>query len=170
MFQPLSIVRAGFRSVIDDRARAWDSWPNTAKGEFRRKVRTLAGNYQLLQLAPWLLGKTNRLRFQLISHKLVRLVLPLFLVVLLLTSYALRTTQPYAAILMGQVLFYAFSIAGLIVDTPILRRVTGPATAVVLLNTAAVVALFMFLFRRQSLPGLWVKPSASSEKKAMRAA
>jgi cellulose synthase/poly-beta-1,6-N-acetylglucosamine synthase-like glycosyltransferase len=170
MYQPLSIVRGGFRSVIDDHARVWDIWPKDSSAEFQRKVRTLAGNYQLVQKTPWLLGNTNRLRFQLISHKLIRLVVPLFLVILLFASWGLRGTQPYAAILIAQVLFYGLALLGLVWDTRILRRIAAPASAFVLLNAAAVSALFMFLLRPTSLLGLWVKPEVPAEERAIRAA
>ena len=129
MYQPLSIVRAGFRSVVDDRARVWDIWPKTSSAELQRKVRTLAGNYQLVQKSPWLLGSTNRLRFQLISHKLVRLAVPFFLVALLLANIGLRASQPYATILLGQIVFYGLALLGLVWDPPILRRAAAPASA-----------------------------------------
>ena len=63
MLQPLSVIRQGYRSVIDSRARVYDVWPKSLQAEFNRKVRTLAGNFQLLQLAPWILSSENRLRF-----------------------------------------------------------------------------------------------------------
>jgi len=48
----MQVVRQGKRVVLDARARAWDQ-PNLGTGrEFSRKVRTLSGNYQLLQLRP----------------------------------------------------------------------------------------------------------------------
>jgi len=53
MFQPLSIIRQGFRSVIEPEACVYDEWPKKTQAEFHRKVRTLAGNFQLVQLAPW---------------------------------------------------------------------------------------------------------------------
>jgi poly-beta-1,6-N-acetyl-D-glucosamine synthase len=170
MYQPLSIVRRGFRSVIDDRARVWDTWPKTSGAEFRRKVRTLAGNYQLMQKAPWLLGRSNRLRFQLISHKLTRLAVPVFLLILLLSSFWLRATQPYSAIFLAQILLYGLAVLGLIWDTPVLRRIAGPASAFVLLNAAAVVALWVFAFRPTLLPGLWVKRDVRAEEHTVRAA
>jgi len=168
MYQPLSIVRQGFRSVIDDRARVWDVWPKTSRAEFRRKVRTLAGNYQLVTKANWLLGRANRLRFQLISHKLVRLSVPFLLLLLLATSYGLRATQPYAMLMLGQLLFYAVAALGLVLDLPVLRRITGPASAFLLLNAAAALALVMFLLRPNSLLGLWVKPEPATEAAALR--
>lgn len=170
MYQPLCIVRRGFRSVIDDRARVWDIWPKSSAAEFERKVRTLAGNYQLLQKAPWLLTATNRLRFQLISHKLTRLAVPFCLGLLLATSIAMRTDSLYSGILIAQIVFYLLALVGLIWDTPGLRRIAGPASAFVLLNAAAVFALFMFLFRPNSLLGLWVKSPSSEPEHNPRAA
>ena len=85
MFQPLSIIRQGYRSVVDPRAYVYDTWPKKVEGEFQRKVRTLAGNFQLIRLAPWTLGPENRVLFQFISHKLMRLVVP-YLMILTLVS------------------------------------------------------------------------------------
>jgi len=170
MFQPLSVTRRGFRSVIDDQARVWDVWPKTSRGEFRRKVRTLAGNFQLIQKAPWLLGKTNRLRFQLISHKLARLIVPIALLALILSAFLLRATQPYGLILLAQIAFYSLALIGLAWDIPILRRLTGPAAAFVLLNAGAVVAMYMFIVRRNSLLGLWVKRGTPAEQRTIQAA
>ena len=51
---PMEVVLKKSRVIFDSQARAWDS-PDLGEGrEFSRKVRTLSGNYQLLQLAPWL--------------------------------------------------------------------------------------------------------------------
>ncbi len=93
MFQPLSIVAKGYRSVLDRSAIVVDTWPAKAAGEFQRKVRTLAGNYQLMSLAPWVLGAKNRLWFQLVSHKLMRLVVPYLFVLLLVSATWLGVTQ-----------------------------------------------------------------------------
>lgn len=164
MYQPLSIVRGGYRSVIDDRARVWDIWPKSSRAEFQRKVRTLAGNYQLMQKAPWLLGRANRLRFQLLSHKLARLGVPFALLFMLFASFTLRGSQPYMTILLAQTLFYSTAVFGLIFDAPILRRIVAPASALVLLNAAAVMALFVVLFKPDSLLALWVKPEAPEER------
>ena len=55
VYIPLQVARNGGRVVFDFSAVAWDDFSPSPKQEFRRKVRTLAGNYQLLQLAPWVL-------------------------------------------------------------------------------------------------------------------
>ena len=83
---PMQIVRKGFRVIFDARARAWDSPDLGESREFSRKVRTLSGNYQLLQLAPWLLSSENAIRFEFVSHKLSRLAVPFALLALLIAS------------------------------------------------------------------------------------
>ena len=77
VYWPIMVVMGGMRVVHDSSARAFDQLPDNMIGEFRRKVRTLAGNYQLLSRAPaafvpW----KNRVWVQLISHKILRLVVP----------------------------------------------------------------------------------------------
>jgi len=66
MFEPLSIIRQGYRSVLDERAYVYDTWPMRIGEEFNRKVRTLAGNFQLFRLAPWTLTPQNPVLFQLV--------------------------------------------------------------------------------------------------------
>ncbi len=71
VFIPMEVARRGARVIFEPRALAWDSLPSKPKQEFRRKVRTLFGNYQLLRMAPWLLTTANPLRFEFVSHKAV---------------------------------------------------------------------------------------------------
>jgi cellulose synthase/poly-beta-1,6-N-acetylglucosamine synthase-like glycosyltransferase len=111
VFIPMNVARQRFRVLFDERARAWDTPDLGAQREFRRKVRTLTGNYQLLQLAPWLLGRENPLRFEFISHKLTRLVSPFALVAVLITA-AFLTGPFYRAAFWTQLGFYGLSLLG----------------------------------------------------------
>jgi poly-beta-1,6-N-acetyl-D-glucosamine synthase len=83
---PMSVLRGGHRVLFDPRARAWDVADMGRNREFARKVRTLNGNYQLVQLAPWLLTKANPARFEFVSHKLMRLISPFALAGMLVAS------------------------------------------------------------------------------------
>jgi glycosyltransferase involved in cell wall biosynthesis len=163
MLQPLSVIRQGYRSVVDLRARVYDTWPKSLRGEFHRKVRTLAGNFQLLQLAPWLLSRQNRLRFELISHKLMRLLVPLLLVILLTSSALLaRGSQLYMGALAGQIVFYVLAALGAGRGMPILTRIAAPASAFCVLNAAVVVGFYKFLFTRGPLWKIWTSGTAAS--------
>jgi poly-beta-1,6-N-acetyl-D-glucosamine synthase len=151
---PMQIVRKGSRVIFDARARAWDS-PDLGEGrEFSRKVRTLSGNYQLLQLAPWLLSSQNAIRFEFITHKLSRLAVPFALLALLIASIFLP--QPfYRAALGVQLAFYALSLAALAgVEIGPLSRIADPARTFVVLNSAAMVAFINFVTGRKAI---WVR-------------
>ncbi len=151
---PMQIVRQGFRVIFDSRAQAWDA-PYLGKGrEFSRKVRTLSGNYQLLQLAPWLLSSQNKIRFEFVSHKLSRLASPFALLALFIASLFLP--QPfYRAALGAQLAFYALSLAALAgVKIGPLSRIADPARTFVILNSAAMVAFINFVTGRKAV---WVR-------------
>ncbi len=79
MWLPLQIVLAGYRVLYRPEVQVFDREAPVA-GEVARKARTLAGNFQLLEKMPDLLNpRRNRLFFQLVSHKLMRLGCPLAL-------------------------------------------------------------------------------------------
>jgi len=160
VYLPLQVVRAGYRAVFDPRARAWDSLPESNRDEFRRRVRTLAGNYQLLQLAPWLLHKENRIRFQLISHKLLRLFVPFFLAGLFLSSWWLAEDLFYWIMALLQSSFYLSAALGLVSPSKPLGRLLAAPAAFGLLNAAAVMGFVNFLFHRAALSRLWVSADA----------
>jgi cellulose synthase/poly-beta-1,6-N-acetylglucosamine synthase-like glycosyltransferase len=156
MLQPLSVIRQGYRSVLDLRARVYDIWPKSLRGEFRRKVRTLAGNFQLLQLAPWLLTRQNRLRFELISHKLLRLLVPVLLVTLLIASALLANHGSlYVGALSAQLAFYVLAGLGAVLGVPVITKIAAPASAFCMLNAAVVVGFYKFLFTRGPLWKIW---------------
>jgi cellulose synthase/poly-beta-1,6-N-acetylglucosamine synthase-like glycosyltransferase len=151
---PMQVVRKGSRVIFDSRARAWDSPDLGETREFARKVRTLSGNYQLLQLAPWLMSSQNPIRFEFVSHKLSRLAVPFALLALLIASMFLP--QPlYRAALAAQLAFYALSLAALAgVKIGPLSRIADPARTFVILNSAAMVAFVNFVTGRKAI---WVR-------------
>lgn len=163
VFIPMNVARQGFRVVFDGRARAWDVPDLGPKWEFRRKVRTLTGNYQLLQLAAWLLTRENPLRFQFVSHKLMRLLVPVALIALALAAWWLPGPF-YRMAFWVQIGFYA---AGLLALTgwklgP-LSRLCDAAYTFIALNAAAVIAFANFVTGNMKV---WTQPALSGEMKA----
>jgi len=108
---PMRVILAGYRVVFEGGARAFDRATSSAPDEFRRKCRTLAGNYQLLRFEPRLLVPwINPIWMQFVSHKMGRLLVPYALVVLLITSGALAATRwVYAVAFVCQLAFYALA-------------------------------------------------------------
>jgi poly-beta-1,6-N-acetyl-D-glucosamine synthase len=151
---PMEAVRKGARVIFDSRARAWDSPDLGGSREFSRKVRTLSGNYQLVQLAPWLLSSSNPIRFEFVSHKLSRLAVPFALVALLAASVFLPEPW-YRAALVAQVAFYALSVVAMVgLKIGPLSRVADAARTFVVLNSAALVAFVNFVTGRKAV---WVR-------------
>lgn len=156
MYQPLSILRKGYRSVLDRAAIVNDVWPGKVAGEFARKVRTLAGNFQLVSLAPWTLSLRNRVLFQLVSHKLLRLVVPYFFVLLLVSATWLGVESPAWRVVAGaQWLFWLAALAALRVRVPLVHKIAAAASALLVLNVAAVAGLYKFLFTAGPLWKIW---------------
>ncbi len=151
VYIPLQVVKQGKRVVFEPRARAWDS-PDLGGGlEFARKVRTLSGNYQLVQLMPWVLSTQNPVLFRFVSHKLLRLVAPFALAAMFIASLWLKAPL-YRVALILQLAFYGLGIvamARLLKRGPVARAADAAATFV-LLNTAAVVAFANFVSGRKA--------------------
>jgi len=154
VYIPMNVVRQQARVVFDERAHAWDA-PDLGPGrEFDRKVRTLTGNYQLVQLAPWLLTTENPVLFQFVSHKLLRLFAPFALVVALLSAFFLRGPV-YKLALAAQIVFYALGVLGMVpLKKGPLTRMTDAAFTFVMLNTAALLAFANFVTGRKAV---WVR-------------
>ncbi|HEX7023697.1 MAG TPA: glycosyltransferase, partial [Gemmatimonadales bacterium] len=88
VFQPVSAYFQGYRVILDGSAIAYD-FPNRVGDEFRRKVRTLAGLYQIVGSFPRLFDPRNDIAFHFLSHKFARLLLPFAFLLVAVTSFGL---------------------------------------------------------------------------------
>lgn len=111
---PMHVARAGSRIVFETAAIGWDRASRDTAAERLRKVRMLAGSYQLLALAPWLLHPLrNRLWFRFASHKLLRLAAPWLLCMLAAATAILAPSHPfYLACLYAGLASLAMALAG----------------------------------------------------------
>src|SRR5262249_11123251 len=110
---PLRVTRRRYRVLFEPTALAFDRAAATSAEELTRKVRTIAGTFQLFARERWLLDRwANRLWLQAVSHKGIRLLGPGLLAVAAGTSVVLVSRPFYAAALAVQTLFYTFALAG----------------------------------------------------------
>ncbi len=102
------------RVSFDPTAPAYDPQTTDPAKEKRRKLRTLAGNFQMLAHHPgWVLPWRTPLWWQLLSHKYSRIVAPV-LMVTMLASNAMLAEQPFYRLVFGAHLaFYALALMGL---------------------------------------------------------
>jgi biofilm PGA synthesis N-glycosyltransferase PgaC len=146
VYWPLAVVLQGWRVVHESRAVAHDQLPEDIRGEYQRKLRTLAGNFQLLSSLPSLLVPwKNPVWFQFISHKVLRLATPWLLLLAWGLAFALAGKTLYAGLSAMQTLGMAVGL--LAWHLPPLRRFRplGIIAAVFALNYAAWLAFWVWL-------------------------
>lgn len=150
----LNTVRMNFRAVSNPLAVGYMQAIDSSREEFSRKVRTVVRGMTAL-FENWRLADVFRFpkfSFMLLSHKVIRWLVPFFLGLALLSN-ALLFGQPfYAVILLLQVAFY--SLAGLTVflsderEIPLVLRI---CTFLVASNLAILAAWGKYLlgFRQE---------------------
>jgi poly-beta-1,6-N-acetyl-D-glucosamine synthase len=150
VYLPFVAAFQGYRIFFEDEAKAYD-YPTSLQSEFRRKVRTQAGVYQILTQFPGLLWPGNRRFIHFLSHKIGRLLLPFAMIAAAVSSFSLP--QPIQAIaVLGQGAFYS---AGLIdpwmPERSPLKRITAVIRAFLVLVAAALCAVAVFFMPAQKL-------------------
>lgn len=153
VWTPLHVVRAGHRLAFVDDAIAIETVTMGAGAEFRRKIRTLSGNWQLMARAPWLLVPWRNPVFGAwFSHKFLRLIAPWALALALLVSLmaVLSDVSPWLqALFWLQLVAYAGAAMALAAPTLARRVPLGTAAgSFLLLNLAAMMSLPIWLGTR----------------------
>ncbi len=155
MYTPLEVLRQGLRVRMAPGAVAREPAGTENGREFRRKLRTLAGNWQLIGYMPWLLSPVrNPVWFAWFSHKFARLLAPWALLTALVAS-GLAQGPLMQALFWLQVTGYGLAIAAVAAPGPISRiPVAGTAGSFLLLNLAALLSL-PALLRQRDAARLW---------------
>lgn len=148
---PARIMRRGLRVLFEPAAVAYDRASATSAVEFRRKVRTIAGTFQLFLHEPWMLNPLqNRIWSQTVSHKGFRLLSPLGLAGAFATNVALLDQRFFVGTLIAQSAFYAAAAIGMIArDSARSHFLFNVPYAFCLLNWAAAVAAVRVVSGRQ---------------------
>ncbi len=149
---PMNVIMQGHRVVFDQRAIAWDRPSSAATEEKRRKVRTLAGNFQLfLQHPRFLVPWRNPLFVQMLCHKVLRLVVPLMMLVALLSNAMLAAQGGFwGLVLLVQALVYGLAIAAILSARLRRARLLRLLAAFFQLNGFVVLGLIEYLGNRDA--------------------
>ncbi|HXS72812.1 MAG TPA: glycosyltransferase family 2 protein [Rhodanobacteraceae bacterium] len=143
MYLPLNVVFAGYRVGMAREAIALDRASADSLEEFRRKLRTLAGNWQLLARLPRLANPfANPVFFAWFSHKFLRLIVPWALLAMLVASACASQHAFYRGALIVQLAGYVGAAFALLrprlgARVPLLRTIGSFA----MLNAAALLSL-----------------------------
>ena len=142
---PMQIALQGRRVLHDPAAIAIDPQPLEPAAERLRKRRTLAGNFQMLFRYPrWLLPWHSRLWWQLISHKYLRLVAPLWLLLAFVANGFLVASLFYRILWIGHNALYTCALLGIFCPRLTGRLFSFPA-GFVFLNFTTLNAFLQYL-------------------------
>lgn len=145
VYWPMNVVLQGYRVVLDKSAIAYDRLPAKAVHEFARKVRTLAGNFQLITALPQILNpRKNPIWWQFMSHKLGRLYAPWAILVEI--SVSAFSAEPILQLAFYAQLFLIVVACGTLLLRPTIRLpLISAATSFLILNVAALAAFWVWV-------------------------
>lgn len=151
-FMPLLTHKKGYRTVIEPTAVGYYEVVNKPGKEFTRKVRTVVHGLEVLFKFKELLNpfKSGLYSFKILSHKLSRWLVPLYMVGALVSNILLFTTHPYFEITMFlQVVLYFLALLGFLF--PKLNHVflIRLPFFFVMVNWSIVVAWYYFLIGKE---------------------
>jgi cellulose synthase/poly-beta-1,6-N-acetylglucosamine synthase-like glycosyltransferase len=142
---PLKAFFRGFRIIVESNALAFD-YPKIEGGEFRRKLRTLAGLWQVHVRLPELFARKNRMRFHFLSHKFSRVILPWAILLAWIATIALPASSLRSFLLVDEATLIAIAaIDPLLPKCSPLRRISSPARSFLVMNAAALLSIAVFI-------------------------
>jgi cellulose synthase/poly-beta-1,6-N-acetylglucosamine synthase-like glycosyltransferase len=147
LVQPLWVIQKGYRVAFEDRALAYEETTQSATEEFAMRVRVVArGIRGVLSvpdiLKPW---KFTWVSFQLLSHKILRWLVPFFLILLFLSSAALAKHAWFGSAFLLQALFYLWALVSTAVPVRGRWKVLGIPLYFCILNAAALCSVVQLL-------------------------
>jgi len=144
LVQPLQVIRKGYKVLFEDRALAYEETTKTTKEEFSMRVRVVTRAMRGLLsvsdvLKPW---KFAWPAFQLWSHKILRWMVPLFLITIFVSNLFLLDSQFFRTLMVAQLAFYAAAILNVVLP---LHRAWKPLGIPLFFCTLNAAALFSMI-------------------------
>ena len=143
---PMQARKLGFAVLYDPEARGTEFAASTVGGEFARRVRIAIGSFRAL-------GQLSRIPldiytcFAFVSHKLLRWMVPFFLIGMMAANLVLWNRGSYALLLGAQTVFYLWAAAGYLLRNSVKRvRFALLGYFLVAMNLAFLVGFFRFIF------------------------
>ncbi len=169
-------MKQGLRVISEPKATIWERPTTSMKDEVNRRRRMTAGRYQILFMWKKYLSKLPvLLKLQVISHKFLRLAIPHFMILALISNILLyitfRSSTPQTATIAQQVtiftlfiqmLFYFMAITGWYLSKKInkkskLIKMWSIPYFLCATNFASILGLFWYLSGKRTV--LWQQAS-----------
>lgn len=144
LFTPQRVLLQGYRVIVEPAAFGHD-FASIHGGEFRRKLRTLAGLWQTCSRLPRVFSGSNRMRFHFLSHKVGRLAVPWAVLLAFAATIALPDSRFRTTLLAGEIGLVLLALLDRFLPrTFVLRRISSPANSFLTMNTAAFLSGLVF--------------------------
>jgi cellulose synthase/poly-beta-1,6-N-acetylglucosamine synthase-like glycosyltransferase len=143
--QPLKILESGYRIAFEREAVAFEDALEESKGEFSMRVRVISRGMHGLIFMRKLLNPLRRpfVAFQLISHKWMRWLVPVFAAVALLANAALLGESVFYNVTFAlQLAFYAIALLAFLLEGRVrFPKLLGVPLYFVTVNLASISAM-----------------------------
>jgi cellulose synthase/poly-beta-1,6-N-acetylglucosamine synthase-like glycosyltransferase len=143
--QPLKILESGYRIAFEREAVAYEDALEESKGEFSMRVRVISRGMHGLIFMRKLLNPLRKpfVAFQLISHKWMRWLVPVFALVALLANAALLGTSAFYNVTFAlQLAFYSIALLAFLLEGRVrFPKLLGVPLYFVTVNLASVAAM-----------------------------
>jgi len=151
LVQPLHVILKGYRVVFESRALAFEATTETSRQEFRMRVRIITRAMRGILSVRQLLNPFRYawVSFQLVSHKLLRWLVPFYLLGLFLISGLLVNHTLFRIAFVLQALFYLSALLALVVPLHKISKILGVPLYFCTLNVAALVSVVELLRGRR---------------------
>lgn len=149
--EPLMIVSQGYRIAYEEEAVAYERTTQKPSQEFNMRVRVIRGGMKGFIYAFKRLSFKNHafVLFQLFGHKVLRWLMPVFLILLFVFNFIALFFNPSALVhflMMGQFVCYTIALLGIMWKPPgILGKVFSIPTYFLVINAASMKALYLTL-------------------------
>lgn len=139
LVQPLRAIQKGYRVVFEDRALAYEETTQSSSEEFSMRVRVVTRGIRGVLSTMDLLNpvKHRWVSFQLLSHKVLRWIVPFFLLLLFIGNAILWNQGWYEVLFAMQFAFYTFATLTLLIPLHRIWRPLGIPLYFCTLNVAA---------------------------------
>ena len=139
---PLHVAQRGFRNVLEPHAIAITRLTqNAAASMFKMKVRIIAKDFRALIANRHLLNpfRYGGIAVALWSHKLLRWLVPYFLLAILAGNFFLLDSPTFRAAIAPQLVFYVLALRGILAGGESRRTIASIPASFCIVNAAALV-------------------------------
>jgi cellulose synthase/poly-beta-1,6-N-acetylglucosamine synthase-like glycosyltransferase len=146
--EPLKILEKGYRISFEPEAIAYEETTEKVAEEFNMRIRVIVRGMRGLFYMRGLFNpfKFGFVTFQLVSHKILRWLIPFFLISLLLLNLFLLDEGFYKVLLVCQIIFYGLALSGWLGERAKVRlKIFSIPLYFITVNIASIISLYRIL-------------------------